>query len=72
MRKIAWLRNADMLLAISNHTKQEAVDALGIPSARIAVIHAGVDPSFQPVPVTPRQRHQLLARYGIGEKFLLY
>lgn len=70
-RKIQWLRNADLLLAISGHSKQEAIDALGIPGDRIVVIPGGADSTFRPVPPDARSKDLLRTKYNISGSFLL-
>jgi glycosyltransferase involved in cell wall biosynthesis len=47
----AGLRRADALVAVSEHTRRELVELLGIPPARITVVPEGVDcHAFKPVP----------------------
>jgi glycosyltransferase involved in cell wall biosynthesis len=47
----AGLRRADALVAVSQHTRRELVDVLGISPARVVVIPEGVDcHAFRPVP----------------------
>ncbi|HSD00386.1 MAG TPA: glycosyltransferase family 1 protein, partial [Casimicrobiaceae bacterium] len=71
-RKLEWLHRADLLLAISNHAKEEAISAAGLPSARIAVISTAADPCFRPLDLTDAQMRELSARYAITGPFLLY
>jgi glycosyltransferase involved in cell wall biosynthesis len=42
-------READALIAVSQHTKDSLVRHLGVPPERVAVVHHGVDPRFRPV-----------------------
>jgi glycosyltransferase involved in cell wall biosynthesis len=47
----AGLRRADALVAVSEHTRRELVELLGIPPARITVVPEGVDcHAFKPMP----------------------
>jgi glycosyltransferase involved in cell wall biosynthesis len=71
-RKIESLACARRILAISESTRREAIDHLGIPSERLTVIHGGVDDFFVPVPVGEPERAELAARYRLDRNFILY
>ena len=45
-RKLAYLQNADFLLAISNYSRKEAEDFLNLPSDRVVSISAAVEDGF--------------------------
>lgn len=64
-RKIASLRKAGLLLAISDYSRQEAIDALGLSPDRVVSISTAVDHTFHPA--TPDAAHAgaLRARFGI-------
>ncbi|TFZ05163.1 glycosyltransferase family 1 protein [Ramlibacter henchirensis] len=67
--KLDTLRDAGLLLAISDHSRSEAIRSLGLPSAKVKTIYAGVDARF----VAPRNRTpQTAARLGITGRFILY
>jgi glycosyltransferase involved in cell wall biosynthesis len=70
--KIRSLREADLLLAISEHSKEDAIEHLGIDASRIVNISAGIDGEFRPLGVDDHDA--LLARYGIriSTPFVLY
>lgn len=61
------LRRARGLIAISEYTKRDLVDLLGIPSERIAVTHLGVRQGLRPTPEADvaalRRRHRLHPGY---------
>lgn len=70
--RLAWLRAADLLLAISESSRQDAIEQLGIDPSRIVTIHGGVSPIFQPGN-DPGARHALAQRYGLlRPRFVLY
>ena len=49
-REVAALRAADALIAVSEHTKRELLELLGVPADRVHVVHEGVDcHAFHPV-----------------------
>lgn len=72
MARLAWLRQADLLLAISESSRQDAIDLLGIDPWRIVTIHGGISPHF--IPPLDRQglRRKLSVQYGLRERFALY
>src|SRR5579872_3291527 len=60
------LRRADRLIAVSEHTKNDAVRVLGIPPERIEPIHSGIaDAFFDAAPGDVRER------YGLKRPFVL-
>ncbi len=70
--KLRFLQECDLLLAISEATKADAVNHLNIPPHRIAVIGAGAAPVFAP---TIRQDDGaftgMAARLGINRPYVL-
>jgi glycosyltransferase involved in cell wall biosynthesis len=70
--RIDQLRRADLLLAISECTRKDAIEHLGVDSSRVVNISAAVDPMFQPRRLAPEQELALRARYGLTSRFLLY
>ncbi len=71
-RKIASLRRAGLLLAISDYSRQEAIDALGLDPERVVSISTAVDERFAPAEQDPGQLAALRARYGITRAFIMY
>lgn len=72
LRKIQSLKAARLLLSISDHTRTEAIQALGLSADRIVNISTGNDDFFKPIEMEPIQRANLLERYGITLEFILY
>lgn len=72
LSKIDYLKKADIFFAISNSSKQEAIDYLNIPDTKIINISSAVDDLFLPQILPNYKKYQLLLRYGIKEKFILY
>ncbi|HDR9087379.1 TPA: glycosyltransferase family 4 protein [Burkholderia vietnamiensis] len=70
--KIRSLREADLLLSISEHSKQDAVEHLGIDGSRIVTISAGIDAEFRAASI--KNPGAILSRYGItgDTPFVLY
>src|SRR5476649_1835884 len=71
-RKIASLRQAGLLLAISDYSRQEAIDALQLDPGRVVSISTAVDASFQPAAVAPDALAALRARFGLNREVLMY
>lgn len=70
MRK--WTaRSADCIIAISENSKKDIMELMGIPEEKIRVIYLAADEIFRPL-----DRNQALsnikANYGLENKFLLY
>ena len=71
-RKLQSLKNAGLLLAISAHSRQEAIDALYLPAERVVNISGAVDASFRPVALTTDARLALMQRFGLVRPFVMY
>ncbi|QCO19936.1 glycosyltransferase (plasmid) [Azospirillum brasilense] len=71
--RLKWLRQADLLLAISEASRRDAIDLLGIDPSRVVSIHGGISKHFKPVADQGEARRGLRARYGINrDGFVLY
>lgn len=71
-RKLQSLKNAELLLAISGHSKREAMDALQLPDQRIVNISSAVDDIFVPRATAPETAAALRQRYGLTRPFIMY
>ncbi|WP_167220725.1 glycosyltransferase [Massilia rubra] len=72
-RKIASLRSAGLLLAISDYSRQEAIDALALAPDSVHAISTAVDDTFcTDAAQTPEQVAELRARFGIKRGLLMY
>lgn len=69
--KIESLRAAGLLLAISDYTRQEAIDALGLNPERVVAISTAVDEGFHPAPASGALT-ALQARCAITRSAILY
>lgn len=74
MEKIQHLCNADLLLAISEFTRQEAIDVLDMPPQRVVNISGACDPVFRRL--GEQERRQVEAgvrhRHRLPGTFVLY
>ena len=71
-RKIDSLRNAKLLLAISDSARQEACGALKWDEQEVVNVSAAFDTAFQPIDLTEDERRQVLQRHGISRRFVMY
>ena len=70
-RLIAVAPQAAVWMAISEATRSDLHECLGIPTSSIRVVHPGVDREFEMAPVSLGERARL-ARHGIEGPYLLY
>jgi glycosyltransferase involved in cell wall biosynthesis len=61
--------HASAIIAISEFTKLDIMEALQIPAERIRVIREAPDPRFRPASIEAQQA--VRAKYGLGERFVL-
>ena len=71
-RKINSLRQAKLMLAISEHSRQEGLHALSGNSAPIINVSTAIGDEFRPIQVSPIQSAALLKRIGIARATVLY
>lgn len=66
-----FLRAADHIIAVSEHTKRDAERLYGISAKKMTVIHEGVDPRYRPV--TERAALEgVRHKYGLPEQYILH
>ncbi|MFM5482314.1 glycosyltransferase [Aeromonas veronii] len=70
--KIAHLRRADLVLAISESARQEGVACLGFDDMHAVNVGTDADPHFRKIDISPERTAKLLATYGISKKFVMY
>lgn len=63
------MEKADAVIAISQHTKEDLVEYLGLSEKKITVIYQGVDTTF----FNPEKRDEtILGKYNVTGRYLLY
>lgn len=70
--KIEWLKKADALLAISDSSRQEAIEHLAITGEKIANISAAIGDQFAFQALEHEKRCAFLGRFGIEQHYILY
>lgn len=64
-------KTADRVLTVSESSRKDIVDLLGVSADKVRVIPGAADEQFKPVAVTAESRGQL-ARAGIPDRYFLY
>ncbi|MDQ2823295.1 MAG: glycosyltransferase [Pseudomonadota bacterium] len=70
--KLDHLRRADLLLAISESSRQEGVRYLGFTAQNCVNISTAADAHFHPTPVDAARQTEVRARYGLLRPFVMY
>jgi glycosyltransferase involved in cell wall biosynthesis len=70
--KIVHLNHADLMLAISESSRQEALEYLKFSEDQVVNISAAVDDIFQPLTYTPEQTSALNDKYRVKRQYLMY
>lgn len=63
--------NAAMIITVSQHAKQDMIDALKLPEERIRVIYEAAGSEYHPI-TDPQVLAEARARYGLGERYVFY
>jgi len=63
-------RRARRVIAISESTKRDVVQRLGVPEERVDVVYCGVDPEFRPLP--EKDVAQFRRQHGLPDHFVLF
>ncbi len=71
-RMLDHLRRADLLLAISESSRQEGMQYLGCSANECINISTAADEQFQPLPVSKADEEALRNRYNLPRAFLMY
>ena len=64
-------RRADAIIAVSEATKRDAIERLGVPDSRVTVIPEAVDAEFDPPPREAALGH-VRVRFGLNAPYVLY
>lgn len=72
MRKMDDFKKAACLLSISEFSRQQAIELLGINPHYITNISSAVDEKFKPIIYDDKYLKEVLKKHGITKKFFLY
>jgi len=70
-RKLASLRRADLLMAISEYSREEAESCLSPDIGRVISVPGAADARFKPPSMSPSQRAETCGRYGLLRPFAM-
>lgn len=70
--KLDHLRRANLLLAISESSRQEGIHYLGFPVEKIINVSTAADSQFQPQLVNTQREKEIRQRYGLDRPFVMY
>jgi glycosyltransferase involved in cell wall biosynthesis len=72
MRLVAHAAHkATLIITVSQHSKQDMIDALKLPAERIRVIYNAAGDEFFPI-ADPSVLAETRKRYGVGEHYIFY
>lgn len=71
-RKVDHLRRADLHLAISDFTRSEGIEMLGLDPQQVVNISGSCSDNFHPIVLTPSQHAALLRKYRIVRPYVMY
>jgi len=72
MRKLEYIKRASLLLAISDSSRQEAIEHLGFSEESVFDVSTAVDERFCPLAITREEEEMLREKLGILKPFVLY
>ena len=71
-RLMAWsVKRVSAIITVSQHSKADIMNALGIPENRVHVTYEAADERFRPE-AEPGELEKVQAKYGLPERFVLY
>jgi glycosyltransferase involved in cell wall biosynthesis len=70
--QLAFLKKADVLLAISESARQEAIQYLPAAPNQVVTIYGACDTIFKPLDYSPEQQRSFCQGLGITKPFLFY
>lgn len=71
-RKLQSLKNAGLLLSVSEYSRQEGIDVLGLDPQRVVCVPNAVSAEFRRLDFTQQQVDATKARFSLGRAFILY
>lgn len=71
-RKLQALKSSDLLLSISESSRQEAIDILGLPSDQVVNISSAIGSHFKVRSICAARKAELWATFGLSGDYILY
>lgn len=70
--RLGLARNLDLMLAISESTRNDLIDRLGVSPDRVVSIGGACEERFKRIDIAQPERESLFRRCGISKPFVLY
>lgn len=70
--KVGYLKQARVLLSISESSRQEGLKHLALPNKSVVNISTAIEPRFQPLHLESKSADQLRLKFGITRSFVFY
>ena len=67
---VSACRRADTIIAVSNQTKRDIIDFLGIDDSKITVVYQGCDPQFYDA-ISPADKAEIKSKYSLPDNYIL-
>jgi len=64
-------RNATLIITVSQHARQDMMDALHLPAERICVTYEAAGDQYRPI-TDPAALSRARARYGVDKRYIFY
>ncbi len=64
--------NADMLIVVSEFTKQDLIKTLGVDPQKIRVVHSGINPWYKRLSETDKMKAEFIKKHGMVKPFILF
>lgn len=71
-RKLQSLKNAGLLLSVSEYSRREGIEVLGLDPQRVVCVPNAVSAEFRRLDLTQQQADAVKAKFNLGRAFILY
>ena len=72
LNRISELKSVSLCLSISDHSRREAIDLLGLDSERVCNVGAAAEPIFRPVVLDHDTETAFRAKYNLNQRYIMY
>lgn len=72
LRKVDHLKKASIFLAISEFSRQEAEEHLGVLGGHFVNVSTAIEPHFKPIHIEEENAGRLRTKFGLTRPFVLY
>jgi glycosyltransferase involved in cell wall biosynthesis len=72
LKKIEYLQRASILFSISDFSKTEVIESLGVSARNVISISTALDDIFRPKIISDQDRQIIFTKFNIVKKFILY